>query len=289
MHRYLRRHWPRFASDHDDVVLEAHERWKKQANYKPLVFARQVMRERNRKEANRSRIRKQSREDIEMRSVGHAGGGALDVRKFKKHEEAALKDLVIEFCEERFRLAWGKSWDPSRGWPRAWSASRARTLREFFQKLEADGPDHITAERDARKKLAELRGRQRLSEHPPVIGGRAVETLWLVRKLIDERGSSMLPSHLDSSDLRRFVARIRTNAALQVQLGCTRRPRSEAPRSKPNPRWITQPNVDEMTTIALLAGWWPTISRWPADGITVKNLVNRRMRPTVEAAIRDAK
>jgi len=285
--RALRR-FPKYAEHHEDWAVSAQAKCANEPAVAPGVHARHVALD---------WIAKEKRRGIALAgamSSGHespwaASDNSEELRRYSKGEEQALRGEVRELCETAYKESWGKDWAPAKAWKRTWAAAGKRTLLEMFQAIDAEGPDDPTEEADARKKLAEVRARGPLGDRPPERGGAAVETLWQVQKLVeayDKRISSFGEwGHLDRSPLRRFVARARLDAAIQIALGCTRRPAKEAPDSKPNPRWVTRPNVDELTVICLLAGFWPEIREWPPKGISAPELIREKARKTIKAAV----
>jgi hypothetical protein len=283
----LRRKWPRWTADHEDWIREAVDVWNKKPEVRPETCVERIARSKARREKRRAAIVSGDLEAVRRRAIGGQASSERTVKRFSKQEEAALRDAVLERCEQEYRKSWGKDWEPDKAWSKTWKAAGVRTLREMLRKIDHESPDHVQIETEARKVIDAIRSPVPLGSEPPNVGGSAVVTLWRIRKLIEEYYDTreLSEGHLDESELRRFVARARNNPAFQIALGCVRRPPDEPEGSKPNPRWVTRPIAEELTVIWLLAGGWPGI-RWPERGITVTELIHRSMLPTIKAAIK---
>jgi hypothetical protein len=107
----------------------------------------------------------------------------------------------------------------------------------------------------------------------------------LARQLARTDVNGWLSAPSRHEELRRFLWRARFHPGVIVALGCTRRPPGEKPDSTPNGWWVTTPDADELTVIWLLSGGWPEIRDWK-HGITVKELANRKMKPTIIVALK---
>ena len=164
---------------------------------------------------------------------------------------------------------------------------------------------HVKSEAEARERLRDLStallrsivwSERTLSSgrdaYGPKCGGPLTATLCAALETMKEL-NSQLPAPktkgfstgpMLDEELRRFVWRARWNAAVSVALGCVRKPTGR--EAEPNGAWGVKPTTDEITVIWLLSGGWPKISSWK-DGISVKTLINRKMRPTIAEAVKD--
>lgn len=259
---------------------------------KAVVLAQREARNVLRSEQRRRVLGEKQADAVYQSTVGGQARRETTEKRYAKHEEKALKDAVLEYCEEKYRKRWGKDWNPARYWPTAWPASGARTYREFWRALEAESlqfekgaaeiADELrvalcraavfvqqTPKLDERESYILSSMRQMETVDHAAAGGNDTNALCVSRKLIEElrylleRQWVVAPQR---DELWRFVARAFTPHGA-VFLGCR------------NPL-----DVDELTVMWLLAGGWPAVRKWPAKGITVVNLVNRRMRPTVDNA-----
>lgn len=214
--------------------------------------------------------------------LGGSSSAEKEQRRFSREEESALRDAVIEYCETEYRKSWGKDWNPEAIWREVWREKRPRNVLDLMHKIERQRQD-IQLEQEATKALDSIM-KGPLPQRRPLIGGSEYELLWEVRQLITKRRSQrrLLKGQWDSSSCHRFVAYARWNPIFQNGLGVWRGPEDGVPFVP------VRPDADELTVLWLLAGGWPKINplKWPPEGITKENLVKRRMKPTIEAAIK---
>lgn len=271
-------------TDQEEVLYRALEKyWKGLSASTAVSYAVADVTRKNSAGVRRHRIVEANSDRLDAAIERQAGGQVATLEdvliaqerrhRFHAADERILQETVLEHCQSEYQKSWGKPWEGA-------AALRAPDL------LDADQL-HAKEEHEARSLLKSVQV-ARLSDVAPDVGGAGVRLLWEVQQLVGKREPGQLSEgFLDRSELRRFVNRARCNPAVMVMLGCTRRPASEPSDSRPNPRWVTRPNEEELTIICLLAGFWPEIRTWPTSGMTVRELVTQRMRRTVAAAIKD--